>query len=597
MPQRRSTHGHRTSARAGIALLMAALLAACNGRERAATPPMESPHAAIREPFVDQATASGIDFVHFGGASGELFLPEMMGSGAALLDCDNDGDLDAYLVQGSHLLPGAEPLFPPPPAMLPLRDRLYRNDLAVAADGPPRLSFTDITAHSGIEAHGYGMGVATGDIDNDGRIDLYLTTLGSNQMYLNTGNCTFVDITAQSGADDPRWSASATFLDYDQDGWLDLYVTNYVDFTVAGRKLCRSLTGAKDYCGPLAYRPLTDRLFRNRGDGTFKDISGIARIASVAASGLGVVSGDFDRDGRIDIYVANDGMPNLLWTQRGDALVNVAMESGSALSGDGQAEAGMGVAVGDFDADGDEDVLVTHLALETNTLYRNTGQGLFDDLSVATGLGSPSWPYTGFGTAWIDFDNDGWLDLLAVNGAVKVIPELAARGDSYPLGMPNQLYHNQSGVRFTDVSSAAGELFEMAEVSRGVAIGDVDNDGDPDVLMANNSGPARLLINQMGQDQHWLGLRLLGQRYSRDMLGAWVGVHRTDGLSVWRRVRTGGSYLSASDPRLLFGLSQSLRIERVTIRWPDGQWEEFEVETDRYSTLCQGSGGSIAPPV
>ena len=364
-----------------------------------------------------------------------------------------------------------------------------------------------------------------------------------------------------------------------------------MEFTVAGRKLCRSVTGARGYCGPLSYRPQSDRLLRNLGDGVFEDVSGFSGIAHVARAGLGVSSGDFDGDGRMELYVANDRMPNSLWLRGGEwRFRDVALETGSALSGAGQAEAGMGLATADIDGDGDEDILVTHLARETNTLYRNNGSGLFDDESVATGLAGASWPYTGFGASWIDYDNDGWLDLIAVNGAVQIMPELAARHEVYPLAMPNQLFRNLGGGRFAEVSASAGTAFSAAEVSRGVATGDVDNDGDTDLLLANNNGRVRLLVNQVGNENHWVGLRLIGGEPARDMLGAWVGVRRREGDTLWRRARSDGSYLSSSDPRVLVGLGDSAAVEGVEVRWPDGQWEGFEVDVDRYTTLRQGSG-------
>jgi hypothetical protein len=581
-----------------LCLLAAPLLFACAGERETETANVTAVDSS--DLFVDRAEDFGIDFVHFAGACGELYLAEMMGSGAALVDYDNDGDLDIYLVQGNYLHPdrgACPPLFLPASRMEPLGDRLYRSDLGIGPEGTPSLFFTDVTAESGITSTGYGMGVAVGDINNDGWQDLYVTNLGENRLFMNNGDLTFTERAQEAGVADPRWSASSSFIDFDHDGWLDLYVTNYVDFTVPGHQLCRSLTGAPDYCGPLAYPPLSDSFFRNRGDGTFDALTWTATVGLAQASGLGVTSGDFDGDRRLDLYVANDGMPNFLWTLEADGtLRNRAMETGSALSGQGQAEAGMGVAVGDIDADGDEDLLVTHLALETNTFYRNLGSGIFDDQSAATGLGTPSWPFTGFGTAWIDYDNDGWLDLLAVNGAVKLIPELAAAGDPYPLSMPNHLYHNLGQGKFEDATLVSGDLARSLEVSRGVATGDVDNDGDVDVLLSNNSGQARLLINQIGQDRHWLGLRLLGDQTPRDMLGAWVGIRRPGAPTLWRRVRTDGSYLSASDPRLLIGLGDFSGSLGVEVLWPDGSWEEFSAPSDAYSVLRQGSGRAIDAP-
>ncbi|MEE8523985.1 MAG: VCBS repeat-containing protein, partial [Thermoanaerobaculia bacterium] len=367
--------------------------------------------------FVDRAAASGLDFVHFNGMSGELYYSEMMGSGVALFDADNDGDLDVYLVQGSLLNPEkqlADATFPPAPGMLPLRDRLYRNDLEIGAGGKPRLRFTDVTEASGLRATGYGMGVATGDFDNDGWTDLYVTNAGPNQLWRNNGPgadgaVTFSDVTAGSGADDPGWSLSAAWIDADGDGWLDLYVVDYVDFAVDGHQPCRMLSGIPDYCGPQAFDPLPDRFLRNRGrrEGgiRFEEIADIP-----PAAGMGVAVGDFDNDGWTDLYVTNDGMANQLWQRRTDGTWgDEALLLGSAFNSEGLPEAGMGVVTGDYDGDGDEDLLATNLALETHTLYRNDG-GFFEDVTVASGLGASSWQATGFGTAWIDVDNDGWLD-------------------------------------------------------------------------------------------------------------------------------------------------------------------------------------------
>ncbi len=586
--------------------VVAALLAAgCGGGETSSRSPEPVPLSPSESTFFsEEGGARGLDFVHFNGMSDGLFIAEVMGSGVAVLDVDNDGDLDVYLVQGALLGSGTldDAKFPPSEAMRPLTDRLYRNDLDAAgndaAGGDVR--FTDITEESGLSATGYGMGVATGDFDNDGWVDLYVTNLGSNQLWRNRGlnadgTVTFEDVTASANADDSRWSVSASFIDFDRDGWLDLFVSNYVDFEIAGNKRCKSLTGAPDYCGPISYRPQADRLLRNRG-GAFEDWSGA--IASEAASGLGVVSGDFNHDGRTDFYVANDGMPNFMWLQQADgSFVDEALNRGSALSLEGMAEAGMGVASGDVDGDGDEDLLVTHLALETNTLYLNDGSGFFDDGTVASGLGTPSFTSTGFGTGFLDIDNDGWLDIVAVNGAVKKVSELVALQDPYPLHMPNLLFRNLGrnlgggALRFEDVSAQAG--FHGSDVSRGLATGDLDNDGDIDFVVNNNNGPARLLLNQLEAGAQWLGLRLVGREAARDMLGARVAVERPDVAPLWRRVRTDGGYLSASDPRLLFGLGDSTDIESVLVEWPSHQRERFRVAVGGYSTVREGSGDPV----
>jgi hypothetical protein len=543
--------------------------------------------------FKEVAGEVGLKFQHYNGMTGKFFLPEIMGSGAALFDYDNDGDLDVFIVQGNVLEPGSKPentLFPWRQAEPP-RGRLFRNDLAVAKDGTRTLKFTDVTEVSGIQATGYGMGVAVGDINNDGRPDLYLTNLGHNQMYLNKGDGTFVDVTKQSGTDDERWSTSASFFDYDGDGWLDLIVLNYADFSVNRSPVCYAASTARDYCTPKVFRAPGNRLFHNKGDGTFEDVTIAAGIDKEFGHGLGVVTADLDGDGWADIYVANDGDANQLWiNQKDGTFKNEALLAGAAFNRDGKAEAGMGVDAGDFDANGTEDIFVTHLMDETNTLFMNLGKGLFEDRTREAGLGMPGHRFTGFGTLFFDYDNDGWLDLLVANGAVQLLPELARKGDRYPLGQPNQLFHNTGHGTFVDTSPQAGETFQLLEVSRGAVFGDIDNDGDIDVLITNNNGPARLLLNQIGNRNHWLGLRLIDKKTQRDMLGARVEIVVSKGKSLWRRVRTDGSYLSSNDPRIIGGLGAALSVTAVRVRWPDGVLDEWtNPRIDQYMTLREGT--------
>ncbi len=599
--------------RLAIALLVAC---GCGSEDPAARSSLATPAAAMeRGPghdapaiFSEVAAASGLDFEHFNGMSGKLYFAEMTGPGVALFDYDNDGDLDVYAVQGGLL--GGDLLDEEREAPPDLRDRLFRNDLSVLPDGSRRASFTDVTAASGLDARGYGMGVATGDYDNDGWVDLYVTNFGANQLWRNRRDGTFEDVTRETGTGSRDWSVPAVFFDLDRDGWLDLFVANYVDYSIATHKPCRQPSGAPEYCGPLSYEPVADRLFRNRGDGvggrvTFEDVTAAAGLRSAKGGALGVTVADFDRDGWLDLYVANDGVPNLMWMNRTAAgapfFSDSAFVAGNAVNGTGQAEASMGVRAGDYDRDGDEDLFMTHLTRETNTLYRNDGAGQFDDVSKRSGIGPSSWESTGFGTGWLDFDNDGWLDLLAVNGAVKTIPEQVAGGDPHPLRQPNQLYRNlgdeNGGVRLEEVTAHAGPAFGLEEVSRGAAFGDVDNDGDVDVVVANNAGPLRLLINEVGQDRPWIGFRLTGRLLPdsepRDMLGAWVGAVRGDGAEIWRRVGTGGSYASASDPRILVGLGKQREIDRVIVHWPDGAVETFagsRLAVGRYHTLRRGEG-------
>ena len=544
--------------------------------------------------FVDRAEESGLDFVQFNGMTGEYFMAEVTGSGGALFDFDNDGDLDVYLVQGTLLGPGktlADALFPPRYPQ-PLTDRLYRNDLT--AGGEAR--FTDVTGDSRLDASDYGMGVAAGDYDNDGWIDLYVTNFGPNRLWRNNGDGTFIDVTRESGTGDDRWSVPATFFDFDRDGWLDLYVGNYVAANLARRKICKDFIGALDYCGPGAFSVEPDRLFRNRGDGTFEDATARLGLRDGFGAALGVVAADFNGDQRPDFYVANDTQPNNLWIQQADGtFADEALLSGCSVNSRGKAEASMGIDAADVDADGDLDFFMTHLTGETNTLFVNDGHGLFEDRTIDAGLSAPSRAFTSFGTSWFDYDNDGWLDLLIANGAVKKIEALARQQDPFPVHQPNQLFQNRGiadgAIAFDEVTALGGEVFELSEVSRGAVFGDVDNDGDTDVLVVNNNGPARLLINQVGHRQSWLGLRLVAGEPMRDALGALVAVERAGHPALWRRVRTDGSFCSANDPRLLFGLGASDTVDRVLVRWPDGSEEVWtSLATGRYTVLRQGEG-------
>jgi hypothetical protein len=548
--------------------------------------------APLEDPiFVDMAPLAGIEFTHFNGMTGHFTIAEITGQGAGLVDFDGDGDLDVYLVQGQLLGKSmAEAVFPWRGSEPP-RDRLYRNDLVIGKDGSRQLKFTDVTRASGIDGAGYGMGVTTGDYDNDGNIDLYITNLGSNQLYRNRGDGTFEDVTSKAGVDDPRWSTCAAFVDYDRDGDLDLFVSNYVDFETAPTRECYNNSSARDFCGPDAYNPVPDRLFRNRGDGTFEDVTLAAGVNKEFGAGFGVVAADFNLDGWIDIYVANDGDPNQLWLNNGDGTFhNEALWAGAAINSEGSAEASMGVDADDFDEDGDDDIFMTHIMEETNTLYVNDGTGLFEDRTGAAGLATISLGKTGFGTGWFDFDNDGWLDLLVLNGAVRALADRVRAGDPYPLGQPNHLLRNKGNGKFEVASERAGETFPLIEVSRGAAFGDIDNDGDTDVLMANNNGPTRLLINQVGNRNHWIGLRLLTDDGKRDATGARVQLILGDGSSRWRRVRTDGSFCSSRDPRVLVGLGTVTKIKEVRVLWPDGRRETwFDLPVDCYTILRQGT--------
>jgi len=551
---------------------------------------LNSPAGGVRramlaaEPlFVESAASTGLVFTHVNGATGQYYLPELMGAGVALFDYDNDGDLDVFLVQSGSLGAGPNAL---------ADCRLFRNDLTVSADGRRTLRFTDVTRQAGIAVRGYGMGAAVGDYDNDGYLDLFVTGFGTTTLLHNNGNGTFTDSTMQAGVASEGWTTSAAFVDFDRDGFLDLFVARYVDFTVAGNKQCTDSVGARDYCGPRSYRPVPDRLFRNDGHGRFVDVTERTGIAKADGAGLGVSVGDYNGDGWPDLYVANDATPNQLWINRRDGtFVDEGVISGSALSAAGNPEGSMGIASGDFDLDGDEDLFVTNIAGETSVLYLNDGHGNFEDVRARTGLARLTAAFTGFGTDWFDYDNDGWPDLFIANGAVNIVE--AQRGQPSPFRMTNQLFHNLEGRRFEDAGALGGPVFARAEISRGAAFGDIDNDGDVDIVFTNNNGPVRLLINQSSRQQHWLQVKLDQRPGNRFGIGGWVGIERTGRPTLWRRVRTDGSYLSASDVRAHFGLGAAAAVTAIVVQWPDGQRERFtDVGADRVVTLRRGTGRS-----
>lgn len=556
-------------------------------------------HGAANEPWFRLTEKDAdLDFVHFNGMSGEFYFPELTGAGGAFVDYDNDGDLDLYLVQGSMLGKGKTLVDASPAARDPRpRHRLFRNDLVLESGAKPQPRFTDVTDSTGLDVTDYGMGVVSADFNNDGWPDLYLANFGTNRMLFNKGDGTFRDATDSSGVGDPLWGIGAAAFDYDRDGWLDLYVVNYVEFDLDENPACYAPSSRRDYCGPSSFKPQPDRLYHNRGDGTFEDVTHQVLVDYRQQPGLGVAITDANNDGWPDIYVANDGAENQLWiNRRGTSFVDDALFAGAAVDFNGRAEASMGVAVADFDSDGDEDVFLTHLMGETCTLYVNLGtggRGLFRDETRRFGLANPTYQFTGFGTAWIDADNDGWLDLFVANGAVRIIEELAASGDPYPLSEPNQFFRNEKGQRFSSVPGFAGADSDLAEVSRGSVFGDVDNDGDVDVVVFNNSGPVRLYENIRGQDQAWVGLRLMGANVKRDLLGTRVGLKRPGKVTLWRRVHTDGSYSSSHDPRITFGLGSSATVGDLEIHWPDGTVETRACpEPLRYTTIRQ----STPPP-
>ena len=529
--------------------------------------------------FVDRTQEFGLDFTHVNGASGELLLPEVIGSGGALIDFDNDGDLDLFAVQGSALRPGRAD--GPPP-----RSRLFRNDRGV--NGDSRLRFTDVTDRSGLGVVGYGMGAAAGDIDNDGWVDLYVTFLGSSRLFRNNGDGTFSDVTVRSRTNVPAWGTSATFFDYDRDGWLDLFVATYVDFSVDLKRNCFSAASARDYCNPVVYLAVADRLFHNEGGGTFTDVSSRAGLTRASGRGLGVLAADFNDDGWLDVFVANDGDPNQLWINQGGTGMfrDEALLAGVAVNRNGQAQGSMGIDLGDVDRDGDEDLFITNLDNEGNTLYQNLGKGLYEDRTSEAGLFKLG--FTGFGTRFIDYDLDGWLDLFIANGAVRHLIRQVQAGDPYPLKQRNQLYRNDGRGRFTEISDRAGAALSPLGVARGVAAGDLDNDGAPDLVVFNNSGPARILMNGTSGRGSWLGLRIIDARYKRDALQARVEVVRRQRARLGR-VQVDGSYCTSGDPRVVFGLGPDRSPQTVRVHWGPGDVEEFrDLAVDRYWRLERG---------
>lgn len=519
--------------------------------------------------LVDVAADAGIDFVYYNGMSGEQYAIEVMGGGLALFDYDNDGDLDLYLVQGGTVIgpdKTAEDALFPPPSPGPVTDRLLRNDSILAASGDGTMRFVDVTERSRIDSVGYGMGIASGDYDDDGWIDLYVTNFGSNALLRNNGDGTFTDRTATARVDDTGWSVPATFEDFDGDGRVDLYVGNYLFWRYSFHRKCRNITGADDYCGPRAYNGAADRLFRNLGDGTFDDATEASAMVALPGGALGAVARDFNGDDLPDLYVANDMTPNFLWINQGDGTFREdALLAGAAVNWEGLPEASMGTAVADYDGDGDQDLFLTHLLGESNTLYVNEGDGLFSDRTLPSGLADSSLAYTSFGTGWFDYDNDGDLDLLVVSGAVRLNAQLVSTDDPYPLDQPNQLFENVEG-RFRDVTTDSSPDLAISEVSRGTAFGDLDNDGRTDVVILNSNGPLRLLRNVDDGGARWLGIRG-AEATGTGVTGLAVVAETGDGAKLHRLSSTDGSFGAASDPRITVGTGEAtLRRVRLTRR-------------------------------
>jgi len=526
----------------------------------------------IKIAFTDITAQAGINFRHVASPD-KKYIVESMSGGVALFDYDNDGDLDIYLVNSLtvDLVKTKEKT----------KSQLYRND----GGG----KFTEVAEKAGVSDIGWGMGVAVGDYNNDGFEDLYVTCLGPDYLFKNNGNGTFTNVTAKAGVSDPRWSTGASFVDYDRDGDLDLFVSNYVDFDVNNLpefgkgKQCQ-YKSIPVQCGPRGLKGAGDSLYRNNGDGTFTDVSKAAGVSDPDGYyGLGVITSDFDEDGLIDIYVANDSTPNFHYRNKGDGTFEeIGFSSGIAVNENGSEQGSMGVTVGDYDHDGKLDLFVTNFADEYNTLYHNNGKNSFTDLSFAAKVAAVSLPYVGWGTKFFDYDNDGWVDLLVANG--HVYPQLPGYRQR------RLLHRNNRDGTFTEVSADFGGVLTENRVSRGVAFGDIDNDGDIDLIIADLDGPPQLLRNDGGNTNNSIMIKTVGVKSNRSGIGARVTVVSGD-LTQTDEVRSGDSYLSHSDLRLSFGLEKRTKVDSIQVLWPSGVVDKISgVGVNRIVTIKEGQG-------
>ena len=538
---------------------------------------------ASAQGFTEVTDEAGIRFVHDAGDEGNFSLPEITGAGAGFFDADGDGDLDIYLLQGGR------PADPAGPRAAAPGNALYLQET------PGR--FVDASTASGTADTGYGMGLAAADFDGDGRTDLFVTNYGPDVLYRSLGGGRFEDVTTSAGVAGEGWSSSATFCDYDADGRLDLYVTRYVRNDPA--KLCTQQDGSRDYCSPQVFPGTHDYLYRNLSGGRFEDVSLAAGLRTVHAPGLGVVCHDFDGDGRLDFYVANDGEANQLWLNQGsDAFADDAFLAGVALNDSGRPEAGMGIALGDVDADLDLDLFITHVADETNTLYRSDGADLglsFADRTGPSGLGPASMAMTGFGVGFLDLDLDGALDLVVANGRVQQKPALpGALGDAFwkVFGEPNQVFRNGgtqgNDALFTGFDSS-GDFSTVIEVSRGLALADYDEDGDLDLLLANAEGPARLYRNDFARQGAPLRVRTLDAAGTAAFPTVVTAIFE-GGRRAVRRADPGGSYLATGDPRAFFAVPPNDEVTEFEVVWPDGNRETFPGTGSDTVRLRRGEG-------
>jgi hypothetical protein len=546
--------------------------------------------------FTDWTQASGIEFTHESSATSNKYLIETMGGGVALVDYDNDGRLDVFFTNGAKI---EDPM--PAGGQPDKSDPRYWNRLFhQKADG----TFEDASERAqltGMPQNYYGMGVAAGDYDNDGFADLYVTNYGGNTLYRNKGDGTFEDVTRAAGVGASGWSASAGFVDYDNDGRLDLFVTRYVDWTFQNNRYCgEKRPGYRAYCHPDNFNGVTNVLYHNNGDGTFTDVSAKAGIANPEGKGLGVAFADFDRDGLTDIYVANDSVQSFLYRNTGNGTFDeTGLIAGVGFSEDGKTFAGMGVDFADYDNDGRPDVVVTDLSNERYKLFQQNEDGSFRDVTSASGLGGATMPFSGWSTSLFDYDNDGWKDLFVAQGHVMDTIEKTSPNLRYM--QPPLLLRNESG-RFVRV--IAGEPFQRDWAGRGAAFGDIDNDGDLDIVVSNVGQKAIVLRNEGGNAKHWIELRTVGTSSNRDGIGCQVKAVSASGLTQYFTVSTAIGYQSASDKRLIIGLGSDATARAIEIRWPSGVVQTFEnVKAGQVVTATEpkasgkGSGGAEAPPL